>query len=86
MLGNFMHFSGVVEVMTAEPKEPSVFSSLDLDLPIGSELLQMLNLHGFRGKHMLLLSLKRNDFICLHLFAGKCRKSCWIKIGDVAEY
>ena len=73
-------------MMTAEPKEPSVFSSLDLDLPVGSELLQMLSLHGFSGEHVLLLSLKRNDFICFNLLAGNFRKSCRIKIGVVAEY
>jgi len=72
--------------MIGEPKEPCVFSSLALDLPVRSELLHMLNLHGFSGEHVLLLSLKRNDFIYFNLLAANFRKSCRIKIGVVAEY
>ena len=39
------------------------FFSSDLDLPVGSELLQMLRIHGLSGERVLLLSLK-NDLIC----------------------
>ncbi len=63
MLQNIMHIFSEIAEGTSEPNEHCAFLSLELDLPVGSELLQMLTLNGFSGERVLMLTLKQNDLI-----------------------